>query len=87
MAKKVDKTQIDMKIYKWMRGVPFEDINAKIANLRDRREVADIKQIDVAQKLGAYQSNVSALENATGPVSKKFAARYITLMSKLLNLN
>ena len=87
MAKKVDKSKIDMKVYKWMLGAPFADIRAKITDLRDRREIEGVKQGEVAKLLDVHQPNLSTLENATGPVSKNLAARYITLMNKILTSN
>lgn len=82
-----EKVCSDIKTYKWVRTATSTDIRKKIANLRDMREAAGIKQGDVAKILGVFQSNVSALENGKGPIFIKFTSRYITVMQKILNNN
>jgi len=81
------KIQSDINIYKWVRQATLGEIRDKISDLRDRREAAGIKQGEVAERLSVFQSNISTLENGRGILSVKYAAKYITIMQNLLNIN
>lgn len=80
------KKGIDLEIYKWVRSTDDITVQKKVEELRDMREAAEIKQGELSRILGVFQSQVSALEtNSMG--SKKFIARYISVLQRMLNIN
>ena len=65
-------------------GKEINDSSHRIAKyLKGHRLKSGLSQIEVTKKTGIKQSNLSAFENARGPLSKLAARK----LSKLLNCN
>ncbi len=79
------KSDLDIETYKWVRDASFEEIRTEVDNLRDFRIIKGIKQGGIAKILNCYQSQVSALENDNGVMSKRFTSRYISVMRKIMS--
>ncbi len=77
---------LDVELYRQVRVEGREAAVKRIHDIRDSRECYGIKQGEVALKMGAAQTNVSALEKDGGPYySVKLAVRYIQAAKELIN--